>query len=226
MRSRILVLFVGLAVTGCGDGCRRDDGSGRRSGAPRPDEVCLTALRKAGVAFDRSPPIQGVRTPIVVKGAIAGVRFVPRGRRPALMDCVLARAFVEAGPVLRALEVEALEFSAAYDHRPRRDSDTLSAHAHGLAIDVHTLQMRAQRLSIATEFEAGAGEWRRLRPGPGALAACIGKPKADTGRRLRTLVCRLKLHTSFRIIVTPDDNALHRDHLHLEVYPDETEPTG
>ena len=137
------------------------------------------------------------------------------------MDCALARGLMEAGPVFRGLEIAGLEFSAAYDYRPRRDAPGLSNHAHGLAIDVHAVHSGSRRLVIATDFEAGVGEWKKIRPGPGALASCIGQPKTEPGRRLRTLACRLKLNTSFRVLVTPDDNALHRDHLHLEVYADE-----
>jgi hypothetical protein len=35
----------------------------------------------------------------------------------------------------------------------------------------------------------------------------------------------LKLHTEFRVVVTPDDDSDHRDHLHLEVFPDAEVPT-
>ncbi len=55
---------------------------------------------------------------------------------------------------------------------------------------------------------------------PGAYRTCVGKPRTAKGRTLRQLACRLKLHDAFRVIITPDDDRDHRDHLHLEVYED------
>jgi hypothetical protein len=213
LRCSLLLVLVGALVSCRGEKQPRGD-------RIEPDGACLALLRKAGVAFRSVPAVKGVRTPVVIQAPIAGVRLLPRGRREALMDCALARGLLEAGPVLRGLEIEALEFSAAYDYRERRDSRTLSAHARGLAIDVHVVHSRSRPYPIATAFEKGAGQWRRIRPGPGAVQACVGEPRTGAGKLLRTLACRLKLHTSFQILVTPDDNADHRDHLHLEVYPD------
>jgi hypothetical protein len=221
--GRPALLLLSLAVVPACSGSRDRQAAG---GTP-PDTACLSLLRKAGVSFTSPGEVRGVRTPVVIRGPIQGVRLLPRGRREPVMDCALARGLLEAGPVLRGLDVDGLEYSAAYDYRPRRDSTQLSAHSHGLAIDVHAVRSGSRRDDIATHFEKGVGDWERLRPGPGALAACIGKPATDAGRRLRTLTCRLKLHTSFRVLVTPDDNADHRDHLHLEVYPDvELEPAA
>lgn len=121
--------------------------------------------------------------------------------------------FAEAG-------ISELHFSGAYDHRTRRGSGKLSAHAYGLAIDAHAFRSREGILDIARDFEAGAGAWTGLRPSAGEIESCIGHPATDAGRRLRTLVCRLRHHSAFRVVVTPDDNADHRDHLHLEAFPD------
>ncbi len=220
-----LLFGVLLGVAVCGANARGCGGDGKSgAGGPAPDPACLHVLRKAGVAFVPAESTPGIRTPVVIRGAIDGVRLIPRGRREALMDCALARGLLEAAPVFRGFGIDGLEYSAAYDYRPRRGTDKLSAHANGLAIDVHVLRDGSRRYDVARAFETGTGEWRQLRAGPGALAACIGSPRTEPGRLLRGLACRLKLHTSFRILVTPDDNADHRDHFHLEVYPDETPP--
>lgn len=184
-----------------------------------PDALCLRGLEERGVAFT---PVElpEVRTPIEVRGPLGGLQLVPRAGRPPQMDCSLAQALVEAAPVFEELGVRALFFSGAYDRRLRRNSARLSEHAHGLAIDVHVLGTAAGELDVARDFEAGAGTWRGLTAGEGALEACIGTPRGDKGRALRTLVCRLKLHSAFRVIATPDDDADHRDHLHLETFPD------
>lgn len=232
MRWRTLLAVASLALVGqgggagCGSGPREE----KAAGLP-PDRECLSFLQTNGVPAAPAGSLPGVRTPVRITGAAGGVSLVPRGRREPVMDCALARALFEAAPLFRSLGLEALEFSSAYDYRTRRHAEQLSAHAHGLAVDVHVFRGPRQRLEIERDFEKGVGQWRKLRAGPGALARCIGQPKTDAGATLRKLVCRLKLHTAFQIVVTPDDDADHRDHLHLEVHPDaeplpEPEPAG
>jgi hypothetical protein len=84
---------------------------------------------------------------------------------------------------------------------------------------VHELGGRRGSVSVHKHFERGAGRWRNLDPTEGDLAGCIGSPRTSEGRRLRRLVCRLKHHSAFRVIITPDDDRDHRDHLHLEAFP-------
>jgi hypothetical protein len=185
-----------------------------------PDSACLQWLNEHQIAYAPVAELAEVHTPIEVRGALGSVRLVPRAGRAAVMDCGLARALFEAGPIFHELGIETLSFSGAYDHRLRRDGSRLSEHAHGLAIDVHVFGTAAGPLDVARDFEAGAGAWRNLEPGDGALAACIGEPRTPNGRALRMLACRLKLHSAFRVIITPDDDADHRDHLHLETFGD------
>jgi hypothetical protein len=184
-----------------------------------PDQVCLSWLAEHRLAY---VPVEigEVRTPIEVVGPLDSVALVPRAGRPPQMDCSLARALAEAAPIFDELGVRALYFSGAYDHRYRRDSTRLSQHAHGLAIDVHAVATADGVLEVSRDFEAGVGVWRHLVAGEGALDACIGQPRTPRGRALRTLACRLKLHSAFRAIATPDDDSDHRDHLHLETFSD------
>ena len=184
-----------------------------------PDALCLQWLQEHGVAF-LPVELEEVRTPIEVRGPLGAVQLVPRAGRPAQMDCSLAQALVEASPIFEELGIRTLSFSGAYDRRMRRHAPRLSQHAYGLAIDVHGLETDTGHLEITRDFEAGAGAWRNLAAGPGALEACIGAPRQEKGRALRTLACRLKLHSAFRAIATPDDDSDHRDHLHLETFPD------
>jgi hypothetical protein len=133
-----------------------------------------------------------------------------------VMDCVLARALIQAGGIFEELGITTLAFSAAFDHRTRRGSSEASAHAYGLAIDVHVIRGAFGEYDVRERFERGVGLWRGLRKDPSLLDACVGQPVTKEGRVLRQLACRLKLHPAFRVIVTPDDDADHQDHLHLE----------
>jgi hypothetical protein len=186
----------------------------------QPDLVCLRELREAAVPFLAAAATRGIRTPVHITGEIGGLRLTPRAGRPPLMDCELARALVEAAPIFRDAGLSQLFFSGAYDYRTRRDSSQMSAHAFGLAIDVHTLSGSAGVFNIKRDFEAGSGRWRGLSVREGDLDGCVGRPRSVGARRLRELVCRLKHHSAFRVVITPDDNADHRDHLHLEAFPD------
>jgi hypothetical protein len=172
------------------------------------------------IAYRRAPAAGGMRTPVEIAGPIGEVTLVSRGRRSALMDCVLARALVQAGEVFKELGIAAVTFSAAYDNRTRRGSSGPSAHAYGLAIDVHSVRGPFGEYDVRKHFEPGIGTWRGLRKGPEALDACIGEPVTTEGKLLRRLACGLKLHPAFRVIVSPDDNSDHRDHLHIEAGAD------
>ena len=132
------------------------------------------------------------------------------------MDCVLARALVQARDIFQELGITGLAFSAAFDQRTRRGSSELSAHAYGLAIDVHVVRGSFGEYDVRQRFERGVGLWRGLRKDPGQMDACVGQPATKEGRALRLLACRLKLHRAFRVIVTPDDDPDHQDHLHIE----------
>lgn len=180
------------------------------------DQACLSGLDSQAVAYRRVPIAGGMRTPVEITGPIGGVALVARGRRSAVMDCVLARALVQAGSLFQELGITALAFSAAFDDRTRRGSSEASAHAYGLAIDVHVIRGAFGEYDVRQRFERGVGVWRGIRKEPGALDACIGQPATKEGRVLRQLACRLKLHPAFRVIVTPDDDPDHQDHLHIE----------
>ena len=138
----------------------------------------------------------------------------------ALMDCQLARALAQAAPVFRGVGVDRLYFSAVYDYRNRRRSKVLSAHAGGLAIDVHEFGGPQGTLNVTRDFESGVGRWKELDPARGDVDGCIGHPRTQAGRRLRELACGLKHHRRFGVIITPDDDTDHRDHLHLEALPE------
>lgn len=192
-----------------------------------PDRVCLDGLRERQIAFVEWPT-KGIRTPVRILGPIGVVRLRmhdPRlANRPALMDCELARALFDTGPAFRAIGVRELLYSGAYQYRTRRGSSRLSEHAHGMAIDVHAFVLDTVGpdggggtvVEVSRDFEPRVGKWAVL---PDATD-CVGRPRTDVGRMLRTLACRLRASSVLREVITPDDNADHHDHFHLEAYPD------
>ena len=194
--------------------------AGCASAPPPRDEACLQMLRERGVAFVEGPALEGVRTPVTLAGERFTPRLRPRGGRPAQMDCQLAVALVHARPVFASVGISELEYSAAYHYRNRRRSNQLSAHAFGLAIDVHGMRSERGDHDVARNYERRWGRWQSAPPGPGWYRSCLGRPRTRAGRTLRQLACRLRLDEGFRLILTPDDDRDHRDHFHIEAWPD------
>jgi hypothetical protein len=182
---------------------------------PIGDRACLARL--GGVPFVPVGAVRGIETPVEITGPIGGVSLIPRGGRPPLMDCELASALAEAAPLMRGLGISGLSFSGTYEYRTVRGTDRLSGHAFGLAIDVHGLETRMGPLEVERDYPRDPARWRGT-PSE-AIAACIGGPASLQGQLLRTLACELRSDPAFHLVITPDDNYDHRNHLHLEAYP-------
>ncbi|HSC86191.1 MAG TPA: extensin family protein, partial [Polyangiaceae bacterium] len=88
-------------------------------------------------------------------------------------------------------------YSGAYVYRTTR-TGRLSHHAHGLALDLHDLEIGGQLLSVKKDF-----------------ARSVACEKAE--QPLNRLACALREAHAFEELLTPDYNADHYDHLHLAV---------
>jgi hypothetical protein len=187
-----------------------------------PDRDCLQGLSEEHVAFVEAPPTKGVRTPIRLRGPLGSISLQLRGRDASsgegpLLDCALARALLDVGPVFDAAGIRTLVYSGTYQYRHRRGGSKLSEHAHGLAIDVHALVARDGTVyDVRRDFERGVGAWTMV----AEADVCVGSPTTAPGRFLRQLACRLRAGSVLREVITADDNSDHDDHFHLEAFPD------
>lgn len=85
-------------------------------------------------------------------------------------------------------------------------------HPAGLAIDVALLHKKEGRwLSVARQFQGHIGD---KTCGEGARV-----PEAPDARELRALVCEAQDLGVFTYVLTPDYNAAHADHFHMEIKP-------
>jgi Extensin-like protein C-terminus len=85
-------------------------------------------------------------------------------------------------------------------------------HPAGLAIDVALLHKKEGRwLSVARQFQGHIGD---KTCGDGARV-----PEAPDARELRALVCEASDLGIFTYVLTPDYNAAHADHFHMEIKP-------
>jgi hypothetical protein len=188
---------------------------------PTGDRSCLERIATYGVPFVSAPPTRGIETPVTITGPIGGVRLIARAGRPPLMDCELASALAEAAPLFHQLGISGLSFSGIYDYRNVRGTQHLSGHAFGLAIDVHTLETRLGIVEVERDFPRDGDRWHTDRAD---VAGCIGAPARPEGELVRGLACQLRADPAFRLIMGPDDNYDHRNHLHLEAYPGRPPP--
>jgi hypothetical protein len=120
--------------------------------------ACLAQLATRSVPFHSLEHELGVKTPIVVDGPIAGIRFYTGDNGPLIADCRLVLALDLVGPRLSALGVSDVRFSGAYVYR-LSNKGRVSLHAYGLAIDMHgfgtSLPTDAPSVNaIATTFHA------------------------------------------------------------------------
>jgi hypothetical protein len=85
-------------------------------------------------------------------------------------------------------------------------------HPAGLAIDVGLLHKKdGHWLSVARQFQGHIGD---KTCGDGAYV-----PESPDARELRALVCEASDLGVFTYVLTPDYNAAHVDHFHMEIKP-------
>lgn len=176
---------------------------------PAGRAACARELTELGVRF-REVARKGVARAVQIRGPLGGVEYRSYGGRPLVIDCSLAYSLALAGPLFREQGVERVRFSSAYDRRRIRGTDRLSRHSFGLAIDVHAFAgPEIGALTVRDDYEQGLGDDRD----------CLGEPLTEGGAVLRALDCGLTDSGLFRIVLSPDYDADHYNHFHLEALP-------
>jgi hypothetical protein len=180
------------------------------------EEFCLAELGERGVPFERMRAKRGVETPIRLTGPVRGIDFVQTyrpeldPRAPAtILDCRLGLAIDDLAAILArhgVVQVEYLSMWRPGYARPGR------RHSSGRALDLATVKLTDGReYTVQRDFQGrigaqtcgyGAEEPRRQTEGTGFW---------------RTMVCELAARRSFNLVITPNYDWGHRDHLHLEV---------
>ena len=169
--------------------------------------ACVAELAARGVGFQRSEPVLGVTTPVIVNEPVAGVRFYSAEKKPFVLDCRLALALHEIAPDLRALGIVEARYSGAYVYRTSH-AGRMSLHAYGLAIDLH-------------EFKVSGGAGLLVKKAFARARGC-----GSDLPLLNELACRVRERRLFHEQIGPDDNADHYDHFHWGLRPLPNEVTA
>ena len=179
-------------------------------------QQCLAevARRKLGVSRARGPAV-GVATPVRVTGPIAGVRFVtPGGKSPyGILDCRLALALSDFAELLKRHEIVEVRVDNMYRphaHLPGKSKP--SQHSFGLAVDMTRLKRAdGSEWVVERDFQGAIGE-----PVCGAGARARPELSSDAGA-LRDFICEVARSGLFHHILTPNHDAAHHDHFHLDI---------
>lgn len=186
------------------------------------DEDALAELRRRSIAWlDATPPMPGVRTPVRLTGPLHGVTIrsslSPEARVTSvfeILDARLALALDDFTALLAKHDiVEAVHFTI---YRPpvalSSDPARQFRHPGGLAIDVGALRKRDGRwLSVGRHWPSGIGQ---KTCGQGAR-----EHRTREARELTGIVCEAMDQRIFHYVLTPNFDAAHADHVHLEIKP-------
>lgn len=220
-RARVVSL-LGFAITvtaaGCAGDIVYDEQPIEPDAAPIAPETCHDWLDHHGVDFDPASETPGVADPVTVYPPIAGVDYrvswLDTTRDTLFMDCRLAQSLVRAGDFFRARDIVEVADMGVYNYRcigggdPDTDDCTPSQHAFALAIDI---------AGFTTEdgtFLSVLDDWII---DPDDVPTCEAEPEGEANTILHELICDLKADDVWNIVLTPNYNAAHRDHFHVDL---------
>jgi hypothetical protein len=186
------------------------------------DDDALAELRRRQIPWvPATPPLPGVRAPIRLMGPLHGVSIhstLPPAARVTsdfeILDARLALALDDFTALLEKHDIVEIVHYTMY--RPPAalapDPKNQIRHPAGLAIDVGGFKKRDGRwLAVGPHWPSAIGE---KTCGEGAR-----EHSAREARELVSIVCEAMDQRIFHFMLTPDFDAAHADHVHLEIKP-------
>lgn len=143
----------------------------------------------------------GIDEGVIVTKGPSGVRYRPLPHVDAAFAVRLAKfeeLVQEAAGVWMNSRVVRIEHLGTYACRNIAGGGSLSEHARGNAIDVATFVFaNGRKVSVKKDWAEG-------------------EPRRGAEQFLRDLVTRMREEGTFGVVLTPDWDARHHDHLHLD----------
>lgn len=185
---------------------------------------CETELRKRAVPFVAGEATQGVLAPERIRGALHGVdihsALAPAARDKSsstIFDCRLVLGMDDFAALAAKADIVEMDYFGAY--RPQSANGCTpkyagKQHCGGLAVDIATFKRRdGTVLSVEKDFHGHIGDSTC-----GPTAQPPGTTPATT--QLWRLVCDTAEQAIFNVMLTPNYNAQHFNHFHVEITPD------
>ena len=186
---------------------------------PAPCSPCLESLNALGIQWTWGPQSPGVTTPVTVALPLDGMPFrffAGNLRNTWFMDCELAVALHRMVQVLKARGVVEVVDIGIYNYRcigegtPPDCPQGLSMHARALAVDIAALVTpEFGRLSIEDDWVIDP-----------TGATCAARQREPRDAFLHSVLCEIYNAGIFTIHLSPNYNAAHRNHWHLDLTPD------
>jgi len=179
---------------------------------------CHGWLDLYGVDYTLGPANPGPPDPVTVTTPINGVPYRytsnTNPRATFFMDCSLARSLLEAAPYFRERGVVEVADIGVYNYRcigggtPPDCPNGISQHAYAKAIDLAGFEFADGTIYTVND------DWVI---DPSSEPTCTAATEDDKDAFLHDLICDLKQHSVWNIVLTPNYNADHRNHFHVDL---------
>jgi len=221
------------------DGARTIDAVARGSGGEEigrgavsfivsgsPAGTCVDSLRALGVTFVDGPAAAGVPEPVTITLPLNGIHYHSSSlanapRATWFMDCELALAMWRMGDVFQRAGITDVWDYGIYNYRcidqsvdPPCPGSKLSMHAHAQAVDI------AGVMTAGGAVYSVDDDWVIDVLSSGKNACAVAPDPAAANVYLHALVCDLYAKHVYNILLTPNYNAAHRNHFHLDLTED------
>jgi hypothetical protein len=184
------------------------------------DEACLQALDERHVDYERPRRARGVSAPVHLMGALHGVRFVhaeltedwEESARREVLDCRLVLSLDDLAALLAKRGVTTVFHYGVYrGDLPLPKHGRPLHHVAALAIDIAGFERDdGTKLDVRHDWAGWVGAPTCSEKTP------IASKKPNAGE-LHDLLCDVAGAKLFHQVLTPNHDAKHRDHFHLEV---------
>ncbi|MBU0551755.1 extensin family protein, partial [Myxococcota bacterium] len=183
---------------------------------PPPDGTCQAQVAALGMQLEPagggsdSPAthpnlICTMNEPMFLYSPVNGVdyRYIESANPGRMyMGCALALALYRTGQLLQELDIVEVAHIGTYNCRVIAGTNTLSEHAHGEAID------------FGAFFDRNGVEYNIVRHWEHNRSSNF---QTEQGRILYEIAEQLYQRDIFSIVLTPNYNAAHDDHLHVDL---------
>jgi hypothetical protein len=183
-------------------------------------DACEAQMQTRGIDFVRAEDTPGVRAPVRLRGPLHGVSIhsglAPAARsrsRADLLDCRLAlslddfAAAIEKRGIVEVRTLSAYRTRAEYGCTYKYDGEQ---HCAALAIDVGSFKRRdGSVLNVERDFHGRIGTLT-------CRSDAHPTPETPAAKELWDIACDAA-GRSFLVVLTPNWNSEHKNHMHLEL---------